>query len=131
MDDPTSNRHPRAPFSTPEGSWNHRDVLVRDYRAAVVIPPGEVERAALFDLGGELEVGIRCDRGVEVAAKHRPSVELARERIDDLARDDVAVLVPAQAIFHDVGNQRLDLNDLSPSGLLRHPDARSLDHGFS
>ena len=51
-------------------------------------------------------------------------MKLARELVDDLARDRLALRILALARFHLVRDQRLDLDQLAGCGLGRHAHAR-------
>src|SRR5262249_36463099 len=74
------------------------------------------------------KIGIGGNRRLEVAGEHRPAVEGTGEAIDDIARDRLAVRIPALAGFHHMRNQRADLDHLALLGELRQPDARLRGH---
>src|SRR5262245_6147424 len=90
-------------------SLNNGDPFLSRDRAAVIIRPRESESAAFLNLRRKLQIRIGSDRRIEIAAEHRLIVKLTHEAVDDLARDHGAVLVPAQAVFHRVRQQGLDL----------------------
>src|SRR5262249_4653503 len=106
----------------------NRDAFVRRDRAAVVVDPGEAEGAALLDPDGELKIRIGGDRGLEVARERERAVELAGKTVDDLARHERAGFVLAQAGFHRMPEQGLDLDDLAFFRLSRNFDPRFISH---
>src|SRR5262245_54005228 len=90
-----------------------RDRLIDTDRGAVVVNPGEIEDPAFLDPHRKLQIRIGGDRRFEVACEHWLPVEAAREAIDDITRNELATLILPLAVLHDMGDQRLDLDDVT------------------
>src|SRR5262249_59608661 len=103
---------------TSDAHLRDRDGFVRRRRGAVIVDPGETERAALLEANRKLEIWVGRDRRLEIAGERQRAVELAGEAIDDLARHERAGLVLTQAGFHRMREQGLDLDDLALFGFL-------------
>src|SRR5215471_4610641 len=104
------------------------DLVLGGGDGAVVVDPGELERAAFIDPRGKLQKRIGRNGSFEVDAEHGFAVELARELVDDLARNGVAARVLAETRLHDVRKQGLDFDDLALLGVLRQLGAWRFGH---
>src|SRR6266581_686417 len=80
---------------------------------ALVVDPGELEIAARFGHGEELQVGVGRDSRREVRAEHLDSVVAAGEGVDDVALDEPPDVVVAEARLHRMLDQDADLDDLA------------------
>src|SRR5262245_17420827 len=76
----------------------------------------------------KLNVRISSDRRLHVGREHRLAVKFARELVDDLARNRLAILVLALTRLHDVGQQGLDLDDLALFRFFRNFEPRLFCH---
>src|SRR6266446_4957083 len=102
----------------------HRDRLGRLGPHAFLVDPDELEHAGFGGLKLELEIRVGRNRAFKIAPENEFAVELATERVDDHAWDQLAACVLAKARFHDVRNQRLDVDGLAFSNFLFvEPDA--------
>src|SRR5690606_36537014 len=90
---------------------------------AVVVEPRELERPRLRNPDRKGKIRVRRNRGMPIAVKNFLAVELGRERLDDLARDRLALRVLALTAFHFVRDQRFHFYDLAGFGLARHTNA--------
>src|SRR5215813_13231569 len=100
----------------------HGDLRGAGLVEAVVACPLEVDRAALGRRREEADERIRGDCRMEVGAEDLLAVIGAPEGRDDVARDRLADIVMPEAGFHDVRDQRLDLDGLAAGGFGRHVD---------
>src|SRR6202048_2241465 len=96
-----------APAST-----DHEIVRQRVSGAAVFFPY-EFEPAALRRPQVKFDVGVGSDRFVEIDLERHDFIVAAGELIDDLARDDVALVIMPQASLHLMANQGFDLKDFT------------------
>src|SRR6266849_2286432 len=103
-----------APAST-----DHEIVRQRVSGAAVFFPY-EFEPAALRRPQVKFDVGVGSDRFVEIDLERHDLVVAAGELIDDLARDDVALVIMPQAGLHLMANQGFDLKDFALRRSARH-----------
>ena len=84
--------------------------------AAAVLLPDELKPTALGGAQVELEIGIGRNGLVQIGHEHVGSVITADKFVDDLARDDIAFVVVAQACFHLMADQGFDLKDFALGG---------------
>src|SRR3974390_7128 len=96
----------------------YRDCLFRRSDGTVIIRPRELERAAFLDLCVKLHVRIGGDRRFENGGEYRFAVKFAREPVDDLPWNRLAVFVLPLTGLHYVRQQRLDLDDFAFLGFL-------------
>src|SRR6188474_306548 len=120
----TCNSSRRDSISSADG-----DLLFADDRGAVVVMPRQHDRARFHRLELELDVRVCRDGRLEVGGEHLLAGDRAGELLQDLARDGIALRVLALTGFHDVGDERLYLDDIALLGFfLVELDAR-LDGG--
>src|SRR5215831_17487048 len=110
----------------------HRS-LDRDLRRggldlAVVVGPTELQRPALRRHREEGDERVRRDGLMQVGAEDFGAVIRAHEQINDIARDRGTGFVAPISGFHDMRDQRLDLDDLAALCLGRNVDERA-GHG--
>lgn len=74
----------------------------------MLVGPGKGQGAALFGDGEERDERIGGDRRIEPGAEYQP--------LDDVARDRLAGHADAVAGLHNVGDHRLDLDDIAALG---------------
>src|SRR5580658_3702072 len=89
---------------------------------AVVAGPLERDCAAFGRDGRESDERVGGDRRIEIGAEDLLAVVRAGELGDDVARDRLADVVAPESGFHEVRDQRLDLDHLAALGLRRHVD---------
>src|SRR5262249_35051864 len=89
---------------------------------AAVVSPFELQRPALGHHREEGDERVRGDRLVQVGAEDLGAVVGAHEQVDDVARDSDAGLVAPVSGFHDMRDQRLDLDHLTALRLGRNVD---------
>src|SRR5207245_8759250 len=99
-------------------------------REAVVAGPLEREGSALGGDGREDEERIGGDRRMELGPEDLRAVVGAHEQPDDVARDPRAELAAAIPGLHRVGDQGLDLDDLTAPGPGRYVVER-VRHGYA
>ena len=108
----------------------HSTVILAE--ASCVKPLSPVHWNAMVPLLGrhrvERDERIGGDGLVERGLENFLAVVGADKRGDDVARDRLADVVVTEAGFHDVRDQRLDLNDLAALGLLRNVDEGARGH---
>src|ERR1700722_14201398 len=90
-----------------------RDPRRRGLNLAVVVGPLELQRPALGRHREEGDERVRRDGLMQVGAEDFGAVVRAHEQIDDVARDRDATFVAPISGFHDMRDQRLDLDDLA------------------
>src|SRR5262249_46203823 len=104
------------------------DRLVGGDHGTIIVDPAEPEGPAALDLCSELDERIGCDSGFEVGGEHALAIKVARELVDDLARDRVAALVLAEPGLHRMRQERLDLDNLAFFGFLWNLSPRRRCH---
>src|SRR5246127_3106016 len=106
-----------------EAAWQHRydtlgdcELMLQYVDAAAILFPNERETTALCRAQVEFDKRI-CRNGlVEVDAEHHNVVVAAGKLFDDLARNDVALVITTQAGLHLMAYQGLDQKHLTPRG---------------
>src|SRR5580693_2790532 len=81
--------------------------------AAAVLFPDKLKPAALGGAQVELEIRIGRNGLVQIGDEDVVSLITADKFVDDLARDDIAFVVVAQAGFHLMADQGFDLKDFA------------------
>src|SRR5580704_1014219 len=99
-------------------------------RRAVLVGPGERQRAAFGSDGEERDERIGGNGGIKLGAEHFLAVIGADEVVDDVARDRLAGNADAVAGLHHVRDQRLDLDDVAFLGACRNMDESAGHQGF-
>src|SRR6185503_17377568 len=111
-----------SPSPAPVSSGHRQGALQCENRAAILFPY-VVECSALKGAHLELDIGIGRHRLVQLGLEHNLAIVAAGEAVDDFARDELALLVLAQAGLHRMGDQRPNDEDLAACGGAWHVDA--------
>src|SRR6266478_7454585 len=108
----------RSPIAFARGAKQHGninttplsdgEVVLQCVDAAAILFPNERESAALRRAQVEFDKRIRRNGLVEVDAEHHNVIVAAGKLVDDLARDDVALVIMAQAGLHLMADEGLD-----------------------
>src|SRR6266702_394018 len=89
-------------------SLSDSEVVLQRVGVAAILFPDERESAALGRAQVEFYKRIRRNGLVEIDAEHHHVIVAAGKLVDDLARDDVALVITAQAGLHLMADQGLD-----------------------
>src|SRR5262245_12010994 len=95
-----------------------RDVefYLLDHLAAAIFHPGELEFAGAWHLHEKGQERVGGDAWVQISLEHLGAGKAGGERIDDVARDHLAIRVLALTRLHDVRNQGLDFDQVTDLG---------------
>src|SRR5262245_38854628 len=114
----------------PGADSHHSNLGLGCIHGALIVNPLKLQAARLRRHGRESEVGIGRDSWMPVSPEDLHAVIGARERVDDVAWDELAIDITAMAGLHGMGDQRFHLDDLALLG--RAGDAHTrLCHGHT